>query len=51
VLLGFRTPEQFADNIKTTDWEILPEEVAQLDKVSKPAAVYPYINLASGPQD
>jgi aryl-alcohol dehydrogenase-like predicted oxidoreductase len=42
VVVGIRTPEQIADNLKTTDWEMLPEEVTQLDKVSKPARVYPY---------
>ena len=42
VIVGIRTPEQIADNLKTTDWQMLPEEMAQLDKVSKPALVYPY---------
>jgi len=51
VLLGMRTPEQFADNLKTTDWDMMPQEVTRLDKVSKPIPIYPYANLASGPQD
>jgi aryl-alcohol dehydrogenase-like predicted oxidoreductase len=42
VIVGIRTPQQIADNLKTTDWQMLPEEMAQLDKVSKPAIVYPY---------
>jgi aryl-alcohol dehydrogenase-like predicted oxidoreductase len=42
VVIGIRTPEQIADNLKTIDWEMRPEEVAQLDKISKPAPVYPY---------
>jgi aryl-alcohol dehydrogenase-like predicted oxidoreductase len=45
VIVGIRTPEQLADNLKTTDWQMLPEEVVQLDKISKPAPVYPYMFL------
>ena len=45
VITGIRIPEQLADNLKTTDWSMLPEEVAQLDKVSKPGMVYPYFFL------
>ena len=41
-VVGIRTTEQLADNLKTTDWEIQPEEIATLDKMSKPASVYPY---------
>ena len=51
VIIGIRTPEQIADNLKTTDWQMLPEEVAQLDKVSKPGPVYPYHFLANAPPD
>jgi len=46
VITGIRTPEQIADNLKTTDWEMLPEEVTQLDKVTKPDLVYPYDFMA-----
>ena len=46
VIVGIRTPEQITDNLKTTDWQVLPEEVAQLDKISKQALVYPYGFLA-----
>jgi aryl-alcohol dehydrogenase-like predicted oxidoreductase len=42
VIVGTRTPKQIADNLKSTYWEMLPGEVAQLDKVSKPALLYPY---------
>jgi aryl-alcohol dehydrogenase-like predicted oxidoreductase len=42
LVCGIRTPEQLADNLKTTTWEMLPEEVEKLDKLSKPAPVYPY---------
>jgi aryl-alcohol dehydrogenase-like predicted oxidoreductase len=51
VIVGIRTPEQLADNLKTTDWEMLPEEVSQLDKISKPVPVYPYAFLANVPPD
>jgi aryl-alcohol dehydrogenase-like predicted oxidoreductase len=42
VVCGIRTPEQLADNLKTAAWEMLPEEAERLDKLSKPAPVYPY---------
>ena len=42
VVVGIRTPEQLADNLRTTDWEMRPEEVARLDKSSQPASIYPY---------
>jgi len=46
VIIGSRTPEQLADNLKTTDWELTSEEVSQLDELTKPAALYPYRFLA-----
>jgi len=42
VVVGIRTPEQMADNLKTTEWEMTQEEISRLDKLSKPAPVYPY---------
>jgi aryl-alcohol dehydrogenase-like predicted oxidoreductase len=42
VIIGARTPEQLADNLKTTDWEMSAEEVGRLDEISTPAPVYPY---------
>jgi aryl-alcohol dehydrogenase-like predicted oxidoreductase len=42
VVIGIRTIEQIIDNLKTTDWEMRTEEAVKLDKVSKPAQVYPY---------
>jgi len=42
VVVGIRTPEQMADNLETTEWEMSPEEVSKLDKISKPPPVYPY---------
>ncbi|TAK58359.1 MAG: aldo/keto reductase [Bacteroidetes bacterium] len=42
VIIGARTPEQLADNLKTTDWIMTPEEVTRLDKLSEPPRLYPY---------
>jgi aryl-alcohol dehydrogenase-like predicted oxidoreductase len=42
LIVGARTPEQLADSLKATDWEMTPEEVARLDELSKPSKVYPY---------
>jgi len=42
LIIGIRTAEQLKENIKTTDWEITPEEVARLDRVSEPRRRYPY---------
>jgi aryl-alcohol dehydrogenase-like predicted oxidoreductase len=42
VIIGARTPEQLADNLKTVDWELTAEEVGRLDEMSTPVPVYPY---------
>jgi aryl-alcohol dehydrogenase-like predicted oxidoreductase len=42
VIIGARTPEQLADNLKAADWEMTPEEVAKLDELSQPPRLYPY---------
>lgn len=42
LIIGIRTAEQLKENLKTTDWEITPEEVAKLDKISEPYLDYPY---------
>ncbi len=42
VIIGARTPEQLADNLKTTDWLMSSDEVARLDKLSEPPRLYPY---------
>ncbi len=46
VIIGARTSEQLADNLKTTDWEMTSGEVARLDELSQPGPVYPYWYLA-----
>jgi aryl-alcohol dehydrogenase-like predicted oxidoreductase len=42
LIIGIRNVEQLEENIKATDWEITPEEVARLDKISEPYLDYPY---------
>ncbi len=42
VIIGARNKEQLADNLRAADWEMNPEEVMQLDELSKPVRVYPY---------
>lgn len=49
VIIGARTPEQLADNLKTVDWEMSPEEVARLDEMTKPVPLYPYWMQAMPP--
>ncbi|MCL5266740.1 MAG: hypothetical protein M1469_01380 [Bacteroidetes bacterium] len=51
VIIGAKTKEQLADNLKTTDWEIVPEEVKRLDDLSKPPRAYPYWMLERLYQD
>jgi aryl-alcohol dehydrogenase-like predicted oxidoreductase len=52
VIIGARTPEQLADNLKTTDWEMTAEEVARLDEISQPLPLYPYwIQNAPPPEE
>lgn len=48
VIIGARNPEQLADNLKTGNWEITPDEVARLDQISEPPRLYPYWFLSGG---
>jgi aryl-alcohol dehydrogenase-like predicted oxidoreductase len=41
-IIGARTVEQLSDNLKATDWEMTPEEVARLDEISMLPDIYPY---------
>jgi len=41
-IIGARNVKQLEENIKATEWQITPEEVARLDKVSQPRRIYPY---------
>ena len=42
VIVGARTDEQLADNLKAADLELTDEEVARLDEVSQPPLIYPH---------
>lgn len=42
LIVGMRTAKQLEENIKATDWEISPEELERLDKISEPVRRYPY---------
>ena len=42
LIVGGRTPEQFADNLAAADLKLTDEERARLDKVSQPPLIYPY---------
>jgi aryl-alcohol dehydrogenase-like predicted oxidoreductase len=41
VIIGAKKPEQLEDNLKATAVRLQPEELAQLNEVSKPAPEYP----------
>jgi aryl-alcohol dehydrogenase-like predicted oxidoreductase len=51
VIIGARTKEQLADNLKSSDWKMTPEEVTKLDALSMPPKVYPYWMLQRTIQD
>jgi len=51
VIIGAKTKEQLADNLKTSDWEMTDEEVSRLDELSKPPRVYPNWMLQRTIQD
>jgi aryl-alcohol dehydrogenase-like predicted oxidoreductase len=46
VIIGGRTPEQFADNLAAADLKLSQDELARLDAVSRPNLIYPYWHQA-----
>ncbi len=42
LIIGARTDEQLADNLKAADLDLTPEERSRLDSVSAPPLLYPY---------
>lgn len=42
VIIGGRTPEQFADNLAAAELKLTAEERARLDEASQPPVLYPY---------
>jgi aryl-alcohol dehydrogenase-like predicted oxidoreductase len=51
VIIGAKTKEQLADDLKAPDWEMTPEEVAKLDEISILPRAYPYWMLNRLTQD
>ena len=42
LVFGARTAKQLEENLKATDWQMTPEEVALLDRISEPMRDYTY---------
>jgi aryl-alcohol dehydrogenase-like predicted oxidoreductase len=51
LIVGARTDEQLADNLKAADLKLTPEERARLDAVSAPPLLYPYWHQAQTASD
>ncbi len=51
VIIGAKNREQLEDNIRAASWEMTPEEVKELDELSKPPRAYPYWMLERLYQD
>jgi aryl-alcohol dehydrogenase-like predicted oxidoreductase len=46
VIVGGRTPEQFADNLASAELKLSEEETKQLEEASRPPLLYPYWHQA-----
>ena len=51
IIIGGRTKEQFADNLASAEFVLGAEELAELDKVSRPPLAYPYWHQAASAKD
>jgi aryl-alcohol dehydrogenase-like predicted oxidoreductase len=51
IIIGGRTKEQFADNLAAAELTLTAEELAALDKVSRPPLAYPYWHQAASAKD
>jgi aryl-alcohol dehydrogenase-like predicted oxidoreductase len=51
VIVGARTDEQLADNLRAADLTLADDERARLDEVSAPALLYPYWHQAKTASD
>jgi aryl-alcohol dehydrogenase-like predicted oxidoreductase len=51
VIIGGRTPEQFADNLAAGELKLSDEEKTRLETVSRPALIYPYWHQAWSAKD
>ena len=51
LIVGARTEEQLADNLKAVDVELTAEQRARLDEVSAPTLLYPFWHQANSASD
>jgi len=51
VIIGARTEEQLADNLRAAELRLEPHEVARLEAVSRPPLLYPYWHQKSTASD
>lgn len=51
VIIGGRTDDHIADNLKAVDLKLSADNVARLDKVSQPNLIYPYWHQAMHAKD
>ncbi len=42
VVIGARNEEQLLDNLKAAEWQLKPQEVAELDTYCSPPSIYPH---------
>ena len=48
LIIGVRNIDQLKANLTASGWDLTPEEVAALDRVSRPADLYPYVDQKAG---
>ncbi len=51
VVVGARTDEQLADNLRSVDLLLTPQEIATLEEVSRPPLLYPYWHQSNTASD
>jgi aryl-alcohol dehydrogenase-like predicted oxidoreductase len=51
IVIGVRTSEQLADNLAAAELELTADELARLDKVSRPPLIYPHWHQADSTGD
>ncbi len=51
LVVGARTDEQFADNLRSADLRLSDDEQARLDRISAPPLLYPYWHQANTASD
>ena len=48
LIIGVRNIDQLKANLTASDWDLTADEVAALDRVSRPAELYPYMDQKMG---